>query len=160
MFMRSLAVLCLALISAAAAAQLPAVDPPQTYRLLGPVTGTESRCVGSGDTPLCAVETLIACFARRDEALCQAVWPTAPKGAFFGEMQRWQAYWWSYRVAGVEMLGADEARISIAGRHCGLVRDPPNCRTTPAPPTSYRVRRLDGKWQVINWRAPAGDGAG
>jgi len=32
-----------------------------------------SDCIGDPKTPLCAVETLIACFARQDRALCRRV---------------------------------------------------------------------------------------
>ena len=53
--------------------------------MLGPVRGQEgqirritpstadSACIGSPVTPLCAVETWIACFARGDLSLCRAV---------------------------------------------------------------------------------------
>ncbi|WP_428247132.1 hypothetical protein [Ferrovibrio sp.] len=138
----------------AQAADWPAVDPPAGYRLLGATQPGQGAC---STTPLCTVETLLACFSRRDEALCRAVWPAAPPGVLFGAEQRRQAYWWSWRVAEVAPLGSGEAEIAIAGRHCGLLSQAePVCRTTPAPATRYRVsRRLDGLgWQILDWRSP------
>lgn len=138
----------------AQAADWPAVDPPAGYRLLGAGQPGQGAC---NVTPLCAVETLLACFSRRDETLCRAVWPGAPAGVLFGAEQRRQAYWWSWRVAEVAPLGGMEAEIAIAGRHCGLLAQAePVCRTTPAPATRYRVgRRPDGPgWQILDWRSP------
>ena len=36
-------------------------------------TGATSQCIGDPRTPLCAVETLIACFTRHDMSLCRRV---------------------------------------------------------------------------------------
>ncbi|WP_430398446.1 hypothetical protein [Ferrovibrio sp.] len=157
-----LSILCLAAVPAARAADWPAVDPPASYRLLGAAQPGQGTGQGAGlgactATPLCAIETLLACFSRRNEALCRAVWPGAPAGSLFGAEQRHQAYWWSWRVAEVTPLRAGEAEIAIAGRHCGLLSHAePVCRTTPAPATRYRVvRRSDGLgWQVVDWRSP------
>jgi len=153
-----LSILCLAAVHAARAADWPAVDPPASYRLLGAAQPGQGAGQGAcTTTPLCAIETLLACFSRRDEALCRAVWPGAPAGSFFGAEQRRQAYWWSWRVAEVAPLKSGEAEIAIAGRHCGLLSQAePVCRTTPAPATRYRVvRRSDGQgWQVVDWRSP------
>lgn len=143
-----------------AMAQLPAVDPPDQFRLIGTPERSDSRCIGRPETPLCAVETLLACFARRDDALCWRVWHPPQSGIrlFPGETR--PGYWWSYRVAGVERLGDDEAVIAIAGRNCGLQIAAPECRLTPAPPTSYRVKRQNGSWEVVDWSSPPGLPAG
>lgn len=143
----------------AQAAEWPAVDPPGAYRLIGPAAKGPGPCT---NTPLCAVETLLACFARLDETLCRAAWPAAPAGLLFGAEQRRQAYWWSYRVAEVAPLGPEEAEIAIAGRHCGLLfQAEPVCRSTPAPATRYRVARGPGGvgWRVLDWRSPPGEEA-
>lgn len=157
--MRSIAACLLALLLAAtsltAVAQLPAVDPAGQYRLIGPAERSDSRCIGRPDTPLCAVETLLACFARREPALCRAVWPQAASLDFTraGHIR----YWWSYRVAAAEQAGPDEAVIAIAGRNCGLQMAEPDCITTPAPPTRYRVQRQGNAWQVVDWSSPPGN---
>lgn len=141
-------------------AQLPALDPEGRYRLIGPAQRTDSACIGRPDTPLCAVETLLACFARRETALCGSVWPQA-RGASLGfERLANLRYWWSYRVVAAEQTGTDEAVIAIAGRNCGLLLAEPDCRTTPAPATRYRVRRGQAGWEVLDWQSPPGAGAG
>ena len=38
-------------------------------------TTSDSVCVGDSSTPVCAVETWLACFARRAPALCEQVVP-------------------------------------------------------------------------------------
>ena len=138
-------------------AQLPAVDPVSQYRLIGPADRSDSRCIGQATTPLCAVETLLACFARRDADLCRAVWPGGEGVAGFLARQHNSRYWWSYRIAAAELSGAGEAVIAVAGRMCGLQTAEPDCFTTPAPPTSYRLRQMDGgRWQVVDWQSPPG----
>lgn len=152
----AIALLCL-LVAAPADAQIPAVDPAGQYRLIGPPERTDSRCIGQPDTPLCAVETLLACFARREAALCWRVWspPRAGGDLFPGEKR--PGYWWSYRVAAAEPAGPGEAVIAVAGRNCGLLLAAPDCVTTPAAPTRYRLRRqADGAWQVVDWQSPPG----
>ncbi|WP_300301286.1 hypothetical protein [Ferrovibrio sp.] len=157
--MRNIVAVLLAFISVVAsvtaAAQLPAVDPLGQYHLIGPAGRSDSRCIGRPETPLCAVETLLACFARRDTALCRAVWPPAATLDFAGASHI--RYWWSYRVAAAEQFSPDEAVIAIAGRNCGLVSAEPDCRTTPAPPTRYRVQRRGNAWQVVEWASPPGN---
>ncbi len=156
--MRRIVAVLLALLPMAApitaVAQLPAVDPAGQYRLIGPAERSDSRCIGRPDTPLCAVETLLACFARRDPALCRVVWPQAASLDFAGASHI--RYWWSYRVAAAEQAAPDEAVIAIAGRNCGLQMAEPDCATTPAPPTRYRVQRRDNAWQVVEWSSSPG----
>jgi len=45
----------------------------------------------------------------------------------------------------------------VAGRNCGLQLSEPDCATTPAPPTRYRVRQVNGQWQVVDWQSQPGD---
>lgn len=137
-------------------AQLPAVDPLNQYRLIGPADRSYSRCIGQSDTPLCAVETLLACFARRDADLCRAVWAGGEGVAGFLAKLQDSRYWWSYRIAAAEQTSAGEALIAVAGRSCGLQSAEPDCFTTPAPPTSYRLRQVNGRWQVVDWQSPPG----
>jgi hypothetical protein len=138
-------------------AQLPAVDPVNQYRLIGPADRSDSRCIGQSETPLCAVETLLACFARRDADLCRAVWSGGEGVSGFLARLQGSRYWWSYRIAAAEQPAAGEAVIAVAGRICGLQSAEPDCFTTPAPPTQYRLRQVDGgRWQVVDWQSPPG----
>ncbi|WP_374633834.1 hypothetical protein [Ferrovibrio sp.] len=145
----------LALWFGAAQAAEPRPDPPGQYRIIGPDGAPgQSDCIGQPYSALCAVETLLACFARRDEGLCQRVWAAAPAGALFGTEQRRQAYWWSYRVEAVRPVAHGGYEIAIAGRHCGLLTEPPLCRSTPAPPTVYTALPYRGSlWRVTEWHA-------
>lgn len=144
------------LFSGPGMAQLPSADPAGQYRLIGRADGSDSRCIGRPESPLCAVETLLACFARRDEALCRQVWqPPRPDLPLFTSRTP-PGYWWSYRVAAAESVAAGEVVIAIAGRSCGPLSLAPDCLTTPAPPTSYRVRRMGDGWQVVDWGSPPG----
>ncbi len=154
----------LALCPVAGQAAWPAPDAPGQYRMIGPAGSgpTGSSDVGSGLTacdtePLCAVATLLACFSRRDEALCRAVWPGMAPGRLFGDAQANQAYWWSWRLEAVRVLGEGQAELAVAGRHCGLLsRGTPLCLTTPAPATLYRVAwNQEAKaWRVLDWHSP------
>lgn len=144
-------------LAAPAWAQLPAVDPDNQYRLIGPAERSDSRCIGEDTAPLCAVETLLACFARRDADLCRAVWPGGEGAAGFLARQQNSRYWWSYRIAAAEQPAAGGAVIAVAGRMCGLQSAEPDCFTTPAPPTQYRLRQTEsGRWQVMDWQSPPG----
>jgi hypothetical protein len=158
--MRSIAAGLLVLVFVSPAfAQLPAVDPVGHYRLIGSPDRSDSGCIGRPETPLCAVETLLACFARRDPALCRTVWSGGEAAAGVLAALGSSKYWWSYRVAAVEQPAVGEAVIAVAGRHCGLQMREPDCTTTPAPPTRYRVRQVDGRWQVMDWQSQPGEPA-
>jgi hypothetical protein len=45
------------------------VDPPGTWRVIGANRAT-SDCIGETTTPICAIETRLACFDRRIVELC------------------------------------------------------------------------------------------
>jgi hypothetical protein len=53
---------------------LPPPDPSGSWRkLTRDDATTTSRCIGNPVTPLCAVETYLACFVRRQPELCDMV---------------------------------------------------------------------------------------
>jgi len=146
--------------TAAGASDWPRPDAAESYRLIGPAGAAQAGC-GRADsapagTPECALASLLACFARRDEALCRAVWPAAAP-QLFTEAQRWQAYWWSWRIAAVEVMNDSEGAISVLGRSCGLLKQPPDCRVTPSVPTRYRLKRQGEGWIVQDWASPPGN---
>ena len=57
------------------AAAIIAVMPHASAQEIRSITRTEatSQCIGDPRTPLCAVETLLACFTRHDMSLCRRV---------------------------------------------------------------------------------------
>jgi hypothetical protein len=51
---------------------LPAIDPPGQGRVMThDDASSTSKCIGNPITPLCAVETDIACFTRKNNDLCR-----------------------------------------------------------------------------------------
>src|SRR5690606_41371687 len=103
-----------------AMAQLPAVDPPDQFRLIGTPERSDSRCIGRPETPLCAVETLLACFARRDDALCWRVWHPPQSGIRLVPGETRPSHWVSSRVARLQPPGGPEAVNARAGRNCAV----------------------------------------
>lgn len=81
---------------AAADPDLPAPDPPGVWRRLTHDDATStSRCIGNPVTPLCAVETYLACFFRSRNDYCFLV----EAGVQTIEMAKKRAdSWREYRV--------------------------------------------------------------
>ncbi|WP_148207514.1 hypothetical protein [Paramagnetospirillum magneticum] len=54
-----------------AAQDLPPADPPGTWwRITQDADSTDSKCIGQLTSPLCAVESWLACYTRSDKSLC------------------------------------------------------------------------------------------
>ncbi|MEG3620301.1 hypothetical protein V5T82_17690, partial [Magnetovibrio sp. PR-2] len=73
----TLSVMAIALTACTSHAQneakhLADVPPPDELRFISS-DSSSSTCIGDPKTPLCAVETIMACFARMDKALCGKV---------------------------------------------------------------------------------------
>lgn len=62
------------MVAAGAACAEPSHDDPGR---ITPATAS-STCIGTAATPLCAVETLLACLVRNDDTLCRRVGATPP----------------------------------------------------------------------------------
>jgi hypothetical protein len=86
---------------------LPAIDPPGKGRVMthDDITST-SNCIGFPITPLCAIETLIACFERTDSELCRIALGL-DKRPFFGdrEPELLPYHYTRYRVLSAERFG-------------------------------------------------------
>jgi hypothetical protein len=180
-----LSLLLIAALSCAAPTQaqprdpdLPAVDPPGKWRIMAHHDdASTSKCIGKPITPLCAVETVIACLARGENELCRI-------GMGFDESVD----------LGVRVLDADDhlayrvlsarrfdARNLPARRHLASQVDPPSwytddrrenrpgdyeivvserqcsrhepCRRIFSDLT-YFVRWKGDQWVVLDWEAP------
>lgn len=168
--------LALAASLAPAAAQspdpdLPPVDPPGRWRQMTLDDATsDSKCVGQFDTPLCAVETVIACFTRQIDDLCTRASLDRPAFEFFaGRMPRPDSFD-RYRVSRVERLTertiqeiprytegvrAGDIRIDLHIRYCptdgktNLCRPPNRFRTV-----IYTTRRTDSGWRIVDRGGP------
>ncbi|MGQ0664772.1 MAG: hypothetical protein ACT4P2_14570 [Pseudomonadota bacterium] len=87
---------------------LPAPDPPDTWRVMHWADeASTSKCVGKPSTPLCAVETFLACFVRKDDRLCRiGGGPHEPQR--FYESRKTLISYWRYRVVSAKRLKAEE----------------------------------------------------
>jgi hypothetical protein len=84
---------------------LPAIDPPGRGRIMGHDDATStSTCVGNPITPLCAVESIIACFVRNRDDLCQiGMGLDRPPGMVRGEFTPYS--YQRYRVLSAKKFG-------------------------------------------------------
>lgn len=75
---------------------LPQPDPPGVWhRVTRSDDTTESKCIGNPVTPICAIETYLACFQRLQPELCRLVNAgVEPVSKEFGPV----LYWAEYRV--------------------------------------------------------------
>lgn len=146
--------------------ELPAIDGPDQWRLLTHDDATStSKCIGDPITPLCAVETVLACFLRSQAELCRigSGDPNYPP-RIRNEIQPAESrrYW----VAGVEIVTeknrAAYKKVRYLKPQVGdvalRVRDArcysEECNKPVGPPTIYLVRRNGDKWMAANWATP------
>ncbi|MBI1244476.1 MAG: hypothetical protein GC202_05675 [Alphaproteobacteria bacterium] len=149
---------------------LPPVDPPGHWRQMTLDDATsDSKCVGKFDTPLCAVETVIACFTRNEWELCNAALRKPghfkrPKSSRQPSFARTQ-----YRIVRSEVLtqaGIDDIprladlerpgdlRIDVRKRDCYLEDERENCEYGVSAPNIFTLRRVDTGWLVVDWSIP------
>ncbi len=167
--------LALAASFAPAAAQspdpdLPPVDPPGRWRQMTPDDATsDSKCVGRFDTPLCAIETVVACFTRGLPELCNEAmqmpgyfqWKSTGRIPAFTRTQ--------YRIERSEVLtqeGIDDIpraadseqpgdlRIDVQKRECYLNQGREVCGRNMGAPNIFTLRRTKTRWVVLDWSIP------
>lgn len=147
---------------------LPPLTPKNRPRIMTVHDETStSKCIGRMITPLCAVETKIACFLREDQHLCDMVkvhLTVAP-----GNPSPWSI---RYRVtkatilddrhfpwppstdmgqpAGVQSVRAGDIRIDIREMIClGIAVS--TCPASYDVAEVYVVRREPGWWRIMGW---------
>ncbi len=142
----------------AAFAQAPPPDEDQAgqWRVLARTAdATTSRCVGRPATPLCAVETLLACFQRGRIDLCHLVDDNADEYAEAFASPADPERYLAYRVVSIERpaegAGPDAGEVTVTldqreGR-LGQGIDP------RLPPLSRFLLRQDGhgSWKILGW---------
>lgn len=128
-------------------------------------SSTSSHCLGRPDSPLCATETLLACFQRNQFELCRMVDDGAEQyaSAFASPApaDRYLAYRivLSKRLAGGDMT-EDESGKARAGDVLIVLdqRDGAIGRAAPssgAPVQRFLLRRAEGgTWKVVTWGGP------
>jgi hypothetical protein len=115
-----------------------------------------SDCIGEPDTPLCAVETLLACLVRRDDALCAQVTDT------FRSDER-SASSVMYMVLAIDAV-ADESlpsghKYAVTLEESDIYRDSGYDGYGDQEFTRYHVVRSGDGWWVVErtvfaWKAP------
>ena len=129
-----------------------------------PATAT-STCIGASTTPVCAAETLLACFARADDALCRRVGavPPARRIENAGSIQI------DYVIVRISVIRAaditDDTRdldwykpgytlIEMDRRTCPATQ--PSCDSDSWDDLQVYLRREPGAergWQIVAWRS-------
>jgi len=141
-------------------------DPPGTWRKMTQQDETSSsKCIGKTTTPICAVETLEACLARRNWDFCKLVYhgpelfqPYIPQAASIYEL---------YAISKVTRLHDSDhppwefvfynpiphnwkpgdLKVKLLHRECWGEECQPSPWTT-----TLQLRALpDGSWIVIGW---------
>jgi hypothetical protein len=120
-------------------------------------TSATSDCIGDPRTPVCAVETLLACFARQDRGLCEKA--TRRKVELNSEQGSYR-----YRVLSVRILQEKDITPELRdadwwrpGYADVMIQDldfiqpwcPKGCKV------GYSVRPTATGWEVLEW---AGEG--
>lgn len=145
------------------AADPPPVDPPGVWHVITQDDyTTESKCVGNPVTPLCAVETIIACYVRNDHRLCRIGEGLEPEPDLTPGIPG-EGRWERYRITAVRRVGS-KTPPPIAGvsvRAGDLTMDVhllfcqfSQCEPTDGPPTTYLLRSTDGRWAAVSWETP------
>jgi len=147
--------------------EVPARDPRGYWRqmTLDDATST-SKCVGKFDTPVCAVETVVACFARGKDELCDLATQTpanpdddlSPPPAHYTRTL-YRLVWTQRltqaaiedipRAANVERPG--DLRIDVLKRSCHMYNGVENCSPAPSDPNIFTVRKIGDRWVVLDW---------
>ena len=146
----------------------PATKPkPARWRVMTMEDATStSRCIGDPRTPLCAVETLMACFIRRQGQLCAIShgYPPSEAGRF-RLSKPGPSYRTEYRVVrfhlirnndpllnlDVEWLKPGDVDITVYRRFCLPPRQ--SCLGEPVTRFVYAVRRDGDRWRITGYAA-------
>jgi hypothetical protein len=147
--------------------EVPARDPRGYWRqmTLDDATST-SKCVGKFDTPVCAVETVVACFARSRWDLCNDALDAperfepsryAPLPHYKG--MRYRLVWTQRltqaaiddipRAATHERPG--DLRIDVLKRSCYMYAGAESCRPATGDPNIFTLRKVGDRWVVLDW---------
>lgn len=157
----------------------PWPDPGITERRWMSQGESSSNCIGDTSDPVCSVETLIACWLRRDGALCRKVIDCeegktaaalcrlpSDRMPRTGSTLPWPRYSLEYFVTvsrestqpGLAPPGAPLMEVWVEQFYLGpegdqyrLVPEYDLPSLFPAPGPSYWVAFIDGQWRVTGW---------
>jgi hypothetical protein len=127
---------------------------PKEVRVITPTSAT-SKCIGQPKTPICAVETLLACRGLNKQELCDLV-------GVHNQRLDGEAYSYSYRIMKSHIYAKREIPKSLAdsywikpGYADVVIEDISfdNMKCTDFCRVSYAVRPSPTGWIVIEWVA-------
>ena len=135
--------------------------PDSQKRRITP-TEADSACIGDPVTPVCAVETMLACSARLDMDLCHKV---GVEGMSFGSYPALKTVEYvvleTSEIRPEDVASAPEEVRDAYWLKPGFYRvytrqwvceaDRATCPSWPWRETSYSVKPLDGEWHVVSW---------
>ncbi|MBP2295237.1 hypothetical protein [Azospirillum rugosum] len=167
----ALALAVWALPAAGGDADLPLLDPPSRWHKMGPTDAeSSSRCIGQLVSPICTLETLLACFNHAVNALCTLATgrdrEIIPKD---GEGRGTTLY----RVVATRRLKAGDVprrclnddleptckagnvQITLSKRPCWGAECSPPDKDPIKMGTIYTLRKeSNGRWIVFEWYSP------
>ncbi len=141
----------------------PLARPGQWYYVTQNDANSSSHCIGAPTTPLCAVETLLACFQRGQMPLCRLVDDGAEQYAQVFAAPSDPGKYLAYRILAARRIGSGQAPppahaqpgdvlLTVDQREGQLGR---YARATGAPAQDFLLRRhADGRWKIVSWGDP------
>lgn len=143
------AALIMSVVHAAAEGGRPGPETPWSVIAPDP-RATTSRCIGEARTPLCAVETLLACFQWNRPDLCRMVDDDEEQYAGIFTEPADPGKYLAYRVVAERSpVPGREVEIDIEQQEIapGQVIGP----ATEPPDTFHLRRQPDGRWKIVGW---------
>jgi hypothetical protein len=152
---------------------LPDLTPKGQYLVMTQDDATStSNCIGNPETPMCAVETMMACWHRANDAFCRIAmgldrnpglaWSRPSPNVIYRIVRREvltdRKFPWNprrdpdWRPGGLVMQTGD-TRIDVVERKCRHEISSAVCEP-PLFTVSYIVRRQSDHWAVIDWGSP------
>ena len=145
---------------------LPPLTPKNHPRIMTMQDETStSKCIGRLVSPLCAVETKIACFLRGDMRLCDLVGGHLSRARSLPRSIRylisraviindrhfpWPPSTEMGQPAGVPSVRAGDVRIDVRQMYC-FSGDARNCAPSYDFPIMYVVRKENAQWRLMGW---------
>lgn len=124
---------------------------------------TTSKCIGKPVTPICAVETLNACFKRKQIELCRMAVINGASETFdlSYSSPKSKTEYTIIKYQTIQHVPADlrdvtwmkrgDVRIKTAERSCLLTRD--TCASERSMSFLYMTRRVGDRWFVVDYWA-------
>lgn len=144
-------------LASMATAQAYAQSKPPADKIgrIGPGQAT-SGCIGSASSPVCSTETLLACFARAEPALCAKVGAdTRPAGREAGAVEYWIERVSEIRAEDItedlrelEWFKAGYTLVELRRRGCAAS----GCTDESWEDMQVYLRPRGASWEIVAWR--------